>query len=113
MNLFETEAVSETEVKIGSTKITTSTNLSKIKTKQIKLGIRSEFIDIADKVGDNVVSAKIKKVEDFGNFKLLTASVQDLIIKSKIDREKPVNADEVNLYIPPEKCCIYADDKLV
>ena len=113
MNLFETEAVSETEVKIGSTKITTSTNLSKIKTKKIKLGIRSEFIDIADKVGGNVVSAKIKKVEDFGNFKLLTASVQDLIIKSKIDREKPVSTDEVNLYIPPEKCCIYADDKLV
>jgi glycerol transport system ATP-binding protein len=113
MNLFESEIVSETEVKVGDIKIKTNTNLSKVKNKNIKLGIRSEFIDLADKEGSNTVKAKVQKVEDFGNFKLLTAKMKNFTIKSKIEREKPISNDEVNLYIPPEKCCVYEDDKII
>jgi len=113
MNLFESEVASETEVKVGDIKIKTSTNLSKVKNKNIKLGIRSEFIDLADKEGNNTVKAKVQKVEDFGNFKLLTATMKNFTIKSKIEREKPISNDEVNLYIPAEKCCVYEDEKLI
>ena len=113
MNLFESEIVSETEVKVGDIKIKTNTNLSKVKNKNIKLGIRSEFIDLADKEGSNTVKAKVQKVEDFGNFKLLTAKMKNFTIKSKIEREKPISNEEVNLYIPPEKCCVYEDDKII
>ncbi|WP_440931542.1 ABC transporter ATP-binding protein [Candidatus Pelagibacter sp.] len=113
MNLFESEIVSETEVKVGDIKIKTNTNLSKVKNKNIKLGIRSEFIDLADKEGNNTVKAKVQKVEDFGNFKLLTAKMKNFTIKSKIEREKPISNDEVNLYIPAEKCCVYEDEKLI
>lgn len=113
MNLFESEIVSETEVKVGDIKIKTNTNLSKVKNKNIKLGIRSEFIDLADKEGNNTVKAKVQKVEDFGNFKLLTATMKNFTIKSKIEREKPISNDEVNLYIPAEKCCVYEDEKLI
>ena len=113
MNLFETEAVSQSEVKIGSVKIKTSTDLSKIKNKKIKLGIRSEFIDVIEKEGENTVKAKVKKIEDFGNFKLLTAVAENFIIKSKIDREKPITEGEINLHIPSEKCCVYENEKLI
>ena len=113
MNLFESEVASETEVKVGDIKIKTNTNLSKVKNKNIKLGIRSEFIDLADKEGNNTVKAKVQKVEDFGNFKLLTATMKNFTIKSKIEREKPISNDEVNLYIPAEKCCVYEDEKLI
>jgi len=113
MNLFETEVVSQSEVKIGSVKIKTSTDLSKIKNKKIKLGIRSEFIDVIEKEGENTVKAKVKKIEDFGNFKLLTAVAENFIIKSKIDREKPISEGEINLHIPPEKCCVYENEKLI
>jgi len=113
MNLFETEAVSQSEVKIGSVKIKTSTDLSKIKNKKIKLGIRSEFIDVIEKEGENTVKAKVKKIEDFGNFKLLTAVAENFIIKSKIDREKPISEGEINLHIPSEKCCVYENEKLI
>ena len=109
MNLFESEVASENEVRVGDIKIKTNTNLSNVKNKNIKLGIRSEFIDLADKAGNNTVKAKIQKVEDFGNFKLLTATMKNFIIKSKIEREKPISNDEVNLYIPSEKCCVYED----
>ena len=113
MNLFESEVASETEVKVGDIKIKTNTNLSKVKNKNIKLGIRSEFIDLADKEGNNTVKAKVQKIEDFGNFKLLTATMKNFTIKSKIEREKPISNDEVNLYIPAEKCCVYEDEKLI
>ena len=113
MNLFESEVASENEVRVGDIKIKTNTNLSNVKNKNIKLGIRSEFIDLADKAGNNTVKAKVQKVEDFGNFKLLTATMKNFIIKSKIEREKPISNDEVNLYIPAEKCCVYEDEKLI
>ena len=94
-------------------KIKTNTDLSKVKNKNVKLGIRSEFIDIADDQSNNTVKVKINRIEDFGNFKLLTSTLQNKMIKSKIDREKPISEGEVNLYIPPEKCCVYVDDKLI
>jgi glycerol transport system ATP-binding protein len=113
MNLFDSEIASSNEVTIGSVKIKTNTDLSNLKNKKVKLGIRSEFIDIADKPSENTIKVKINKVEDFGNFKLLTSLLENKTIKSKIDRDKPVSEGDVNLYIPPEKCCIYDDEKLV
>ena len=113
MNLFDSEIISSNEVNIGSIKIKTNTDLSKVKNKHVKLGIRSEFIDIADKESHNTFKVKINRIEDFGNFKLLTSTLENKIIKSKIDREKPISENEVNLYIPPEKCCVYVDEKLI
>ena len=37
----------------------------------------------------------------------------NLTIKSKINRETEVPSEKVNLYIPPEKCCVYEDEKLI
>ena len=46
MNLFETEVNSNNEVKINDTVIKISTDLSTIKQKKLKLGIRSEFMKL-------------------------------------------------------------------
>mgnify|MGYP003329008719 CR=1 FL=1 len=32
---------------------------------------------------------------------------------AKVEREKPIPDGELNLYFPPEKCCVYSDEKLV
>ena len=113
MNLFDSEVLTDFEVKVESIKIKTNSNLSKLKDKKVKLGVRSEFIDIAENEGENTFKAKVNRVEDFGNFKLITANIGSKVIKSKIEREKPVTEGQVNLYIPPEKCCVYVDDKLI
>ena len=84
-----------------------------LKDKNVKLGIRSEFIELAEKEKSNTVKIKLTRVEDFGNFKLLTGKMGDLVIKSKVEREKPIPDGELNLYFPPEKCCVYSDEKLV
>ena len=113
MNLFESEPSSNDSVKINNTLIKTNTNLSKLKTKNIKLGIRSEFIKIAQNQNENLVDVNVEKVEDLGNYKLITAKMGSLTIKSKVTRETEIPNQNVKLHIPAEKCCVYEDNKLI
>ena len=34
------------------------------------------------------------------------------VIKYK-NREMPISNGDINLYIPPEKCCVYINEKLI
>ena len=113
MNLFESEVSSTDSVKINNNLIKTCTNLSNLKTKNIKLGIRSEFIKIAQNQNENLIDVNVEKVEDLGNYKLITAKMGDFTIKSKVTRETEIPAQEVKLHIPAEKCCVYEDNKLI
>ena len=113
MNLFETQLHTDNSVKINDTTIKTNTNLSKLKNNNIKLGIRSEFVKVAKDESENLVEVNIQKIEDFGNFKLLTTRMGQLTIKSKISREIEIANDKVKLHIPPEKCCVYQNNKLI
>ena len=113
MNLFESEAFSNDSVKINNILIKTRTNLSNLKTKNIKLGIRSEFINIAQNQTENLVDVNVEKVEDLGNYKLITAKMGDFTIKSKVSRETEIPNQDVKLHIPAEKCCVYENNKLL
>ena len=62
---------------------------------------------------ENLLNVDVDKVEDLGNYKLLTAKMGSLTIKSKINRETEVPSSNVKLHIPAEKCCVYEDEKLV
>ena len=113
MNLFETQLHSDNSVKINDTTIKTNTNLSKLKNNNIKLGIRSEFVKVAKDESENLLEVNIQKIEDFGNFKLLTAKMGQLTIKSKINREIEIPNNTIKLHFPAEKCCVYQDNKLI
>ena len=113
MNLFESEISSNDSVKINNTLIKTHTDLSNLKTKNIKLGIRSEFIKIAKNQNENLIDVNVEKVEDLGNYKLITAKMGDFTIKSKVTRETEIPNQNVKLHIPAEKCCVYEDNKLI
>jgi glycerol transport system ATP-binding protein len=113
MNLFETQLHTDNSVKINDTTIKTNTNLSKLKNNNIKLGIRSEFVKVAKDESENLLEVNIQKIEDFGNFKLLTTRMGQLTIKSKINREIEIANDKVKLHFPPEKCCVYQNNKLI
>ncbi len=113
MNLFESEVSSNDSVKINNNLIKTHTNLSNLKTKNIKLGIRSEFIKIAQNQNENLIDVNVEKVEDLGNYKLITAKMGDFTIKSKVTRETEIPSQNVKLHIPAEKCCVYQDNKLI
>jgi glycerol transport system ATP-binding protein len=53
------------------------------------------------------------EVEDFGNYKLITAQQDSLRIKAKVKREQAVPTDKVFLKLPAEHCCVYANNKLI
>ena len=85
---------------------------SEVKSLRINTGsIKESFV--VEKEGENTIKASLTRVEDFGNFKLLTANMDNFVIKSKVDRELPISIGDINLYIPPEKCCVYENEKLI
>ena len=113
MNLFNSQILSDNSLKFNNDTIKTRTDLSKIKNKDVKLGIRSEFIKIATDQKENVVNVKVTRVEDLGNYKLITAKMGDFTIKSKVTRETEIPSQDVKLHIPAEKCCVYENNKLI
>ena len=78
-----------------------------------KLGIRSEYIKIVDTIGQNTIPARVQRVEDLGNHKLVSAISYDLDIKVKVHRNAAIPAEQVYLDLPAENCCVYADEILV
>ena len=113
MNLLDSNISSDYEIKLDNYKIKTNTNLSKLKSDEIKLGIRSEFIQIAKGQAENVIKTSIKKIEDFGNFKLLTTQIGKFTIKTKVRREVEIPSENIELFFPADKCCIYSENKLI
>ena len=79
----------------------------------LKLGIRSEYINVVNKKSENTVEANINLVEDFGNYKLISATNDNIQVKVKVKRESVIPEDKILLEIPPEHCCIYNNEELV
>jgi glycerol transport system ATP-binding protein len=113
MNLYNCQALSSNEVSIGSLKFKINSNIDNSQSKELKLGIRSEFITVEDSFGDNTIQADINEVEDFGNYKLITAHYDEMKIKAKVKREQNVPSEKVILKFSPERCCIYENNKLI
>ena len=113
MNFFACKADGSTSVAFGGATIATQTDLSKTGSADLKLGIRSEYIQIAQAKGPNTITAQVQRVEDLGNHKLVTAGFDEFVIKVKVERDIEVPAEHVELLLPAENCCVYADDILI
>ena len=113
MNFFACKADGITSVAFGGATIATQTDLSKTGSADLKLGIRSEYIQIAQAKGPNTITAQVQRVEDLGNHKLVTAGFDEFVIKVKVERDIEVPAEHVELLLPAENCCVYADDILI
>ena len=113
MNFFNCQAAEGNKLSIGSAEILTSTDLSKVGSAPLKLGIRSEYIRIVETKGVNTFTAQVQRVEDLGNYKLMTAVFDGYVIKVKVERDIMVPAEHVELRLPAENCCVYAADVLV
>ena len=113
MNMFEARVSGKNTVMVGEKQFTTETNLSKIKSKNVKLGIRSEFIELATRSTKNAINAKIKRVDDYGNFLLISALDGENSIKVKVKRDVAVPGEEAWFSFPSEKCCVYENEVLV
>ena len=61
----------------------------------------------------NSHTSNVEKVEDLGNYKLITAKLGDFTIKSKVTRDTEIPSSKVKLHIPADRCCVYEDNKLI
>ena len=113
MNMFEARVTGNNVVAVGDVEFTTETDLSKTSTDNIKLGIRSEFIELAAKKTKNAIQVDIQRVDDFGNFQLVSAHTGHNAIKVKVKREVAVPGDKAWLKFPKRRCCVYADEALL
>ena len=113
MNFIDCDAYENKTVRLGDVPISTDTDISSVKSKKLKLGIRAEYIKIADKMGNNRIPVSIQRVEDLGSHKLVTAVFNGINFKVKAERDKLILSDDVYLELPPQNCCLYADDTLI
>jgi glycerol transport system ATP-binding protein len=113
MNMLKAEVTGKNVVSIGDTAISTDTDLSKVKSKNIKLGIRSEFVELHDKGNKNCISVDINRVDDFGKFQLVSARHGKSSIKAKVHRDIAVPAGKAWMRFPEKRCCVYSDEVLL
>ena len=113
MNMLHAEIKGKNVVSIGEAVISTETDLSKVKSKNIKLGIRSEFVELHDKGKKNCISVEVDKVDDFGNFQLVSARYGKSSIKAKVHRDIAVPAGKAWMKFPEKRCCVYSDEVLL
>ena len=112
MNIFRC-SIDNNELVLGRCKLKIDKKLGKIKSEQLKVGIRSEFIELSDKPQENSVLVKIKTNEDFGNYILLTCEFDDFEIKVKIKRDQSIPSETPYLILPKSRLCLYENEKLI
>ena len=79
----------------------------------VELGIRPEFVEVHDRPGPSTLAARVERVEDLGNFKVVTTRLGGHEVKAKVAEGRAVPADEVHLGLPPRWTMLYADGRLV
>jgi glycerol transport system ATP-binding protein len=112
MNIYRC-SLDNNELVLGRCKLKIDKNLDQIKSEQLKVGIRSEFIELSDKPQENSILVKIKTNEDFGNYILLTCEFDNFEIKVKIKRDQSIPSETPYLILPKSRLCLYQNEKLI
>ena len=112
MNFFPCAALSDKKIAVGGVEFSLGNRFEAAEGDTLKLGIRAEFIEVVPNKAANTLKATVRQVQDFGNFKLITATVQEHEVKVKINRQADINSNEIWLKFPKQHCCIYKNETL-
>ncbi len=80
---------------------------------RLELGIRPEFLEVAEREDADTVSVPVISVEDLGNYRQVTAALGPHRVVAKVPEERPVPPDRVHLRFAPRWTRLYADGRLV
>ena len=80
---------------------------------RLELGIRPEFVGVSPVPGETTLPARIVRVEDLGNFKLVTARLGPHLLTAKLDEDTDVPSETGYLSFAPARTLLYADDRLI
>lgn len=123
MNLLPAQLV-DGSIMVGNVTIPTATAFippnTNLQSGQLTVGIRPEFVGYHDSAQPDAVTAWIERVEDLGNFQIITARIGGdnagnggELVKAKIVDDQPVAAGAGWLLFPAEHTRLYRDDELI
>jgi glycerol transport system ATP-binding protein len=79
----------------------------------LELGIRPEFVGVTGRADGTTLPADIARVEDLGNYKLVTARLGSHTVKAKLAESAEVPSEDAHLSFTPSRTLLYADGRLV
>lgn len=79
----------------------------------LELGIRPEFFILRSQPAADTVAADVVRVEDLGNYKLVTCRLGPNPVKVKVPEDRLVPSDRVHLAFTPAMTLVYADQRLI
>ena len=117
MNLIEVERYAE-GVRFGSTQIALDTwqveLLKRLKSNNIKIGIRPEFIELSATASDDTYEVEILDMEDLGTYKIITVQLDQQEMKVRMNEEfEGAIGSRTHLSFPQQWLKLYVDEFLV
>jgi glycerol transport system ATP-binding protein len=79
------------------------------------LGIRPEYVRLAQAGASDALPAKVQKAQDIGTYWLITASSGDAVIRARLspDAKPPAVGDDVWLNVLSSHTCFYKNEELI
>jgi glycerol transport system ATP-binding protein len=79
------------------------------------LGVRPEYVQLAQPGQADSLPAKVRKAQDIGTYWLLTATSGDMVIRARLSPEakKPAMGDDVWLNVLGSHTCFYKNEELI
>ena len=88
--------------------------LRRMKSDNVKIGIRPEFIEISPIPSDDTYEAEVLDVEDLGTYKIVTVQLGDQEMKVRQNEEFSANiGSRIHLSFPKQWLMLYVDEFLV
>ncbi|MDB5850444.1 MAG: transporter ATP-binding protein [Rhodoferax sp.] len=81
----------------------------------LKLGVRPEYVRLALPEGEGALPCTVTKLQDVGTHVMLTASVQDKVIKARLgtDADLPAVGETAWLQVLGAHTCFYKNEEIV
>jgi glycerol transport system ATP-binding protein len=80
---------------------------------RLELGIRPEFVGVSPVPDETTLPVRVTRVEDLGNFKLVTVRLGPHTLKAKLDEDAHVPGETGHLSFTPARTLLYGDDRLI
>jgi len=111
MNLLPATITNGT-ILVDATAIPISSQLiQKVSGQALTVGIRPEFVGYRSSAEPNAVAVQVDRIEDLGNFKIVTASLGAQTLKAKVSEDQPVSMGAGWFVFPPDQTKLYQDNK--
>jgi glycerol transport system ATP-binding protein len=78
--------------------------------RNIKLGIRPEFVEVSDKPSHKMLEVNVGNIQDFGTYSIMSFQFGDQWLKARLDEDQVISGDKAFVSFPEERLGLYIDE---